>query len=148
MILNGPNLNMLGTREPEVYGSETLENIEKKCHSTAKALGMTVEFMQSNYEGELVTLIQKSMGQYEGIIINAAAYTHTSVAIHDALKAVGLPVIEVHLSNVYAREEFRHKSMISSIAKGVLCGFGSLGYSLGLTAMKDILENNQKDGAS
>ena len=141
LILLGPNLNMLGTREPEVYGKETLEDIEKKCKSMAKALGLETELMQSNYEGELVTLIQKSVGQYDGIIINAAAYTHTSIAIHDALKLTDLPVIEVHQSNVYAREEFRHKSLISPVAKGVLCGFGSLGYSLGLTAMKDILED-------
>ena len=142
LILNGPNLNMLGTREPEVYGSETLDAIDKKCQKVAKDLGLETECFQSNYEGELVTLIQKALGQYQGIIINAAAYTHTSIAIHDALKAVGLPVIEVHVSNVYAREDFRHKSMISSVAKGVLCGFGTMGYSLALTAMKDILDKD------
>lgn len=147
LVLNGPNLNMLGTREPEIYGRESLSDIEDLCAKTAKSLKMQVECLQSNYEGELVTLIQKSIGQYDGIIINAAAYTHTSIAIYDALKLCGLPVIEVHLSNIYARDTFRHKSYISPLAKGVLCGFGVMGYSLALQAMKNELNaGEKKDG--
>ena len=147
LILNGPNLNMLGMREPEIYGRDTLADIEDICAKTAKSLKIEVECLQSNYEGELVTLIQKAIGQYSGIIINAAAYTHTSIAIHDALKLCGLPVIEVHLSNIYARDTFRHQSYVSPLAKGVLCGFGVMGYSLALQAMKNELNaGEKKDG--
>ncbi len=141
IVINGPNLNMLGQREPEVYGADTLEDIEARCVKTGKALKMDVTCFQTNYEGEMVELIQKAHGKYDGIVLNAAAYTHTSLAIHDAIKAVGLPVIEVHLSNVYAREEFRHHSFVSPVAKGVLCGFGPIGYSLALTALKDLLDD-------
>ncbi len=139
LILNGPNLNMLGTREPEIYGSLTLDDIKALATDHAGKLGLTVDFRQSNSESDLVGYIQTALGNHDGIIINAAAYTHTSVAIHDAIKAVGLPTIEVHLSNVYAREEFRHKSYISAVAAGVICGFGAKGYALALDALDDIL---------
>jgi 3-dehydroquinate dehydratase-2 len=134
LILNGPNLNMLGTREPDIYGATTLADIEANCRAHAGKLGLEVDFRQSNHEGELVELIQKSRGTVNCIIINPAAYTHTSVAIHDALKMTGLPVIEVHLSNVHAREAFRHHSYVSPIATGVLCGFGADGYIMALDA--------------
>ncbi|MFC7050767.1 type II 3-dehydroquinate dehydratase [Emcibacter nanhaiensis] len=139
LILNGPNLNMLGTREPEIYGTETLSDIEEKCKIHAGELGMTVTFRQSNTEGEIVNWIQEARGTAQAIIINAGAYTHTSVALMDALLAVGLPVIEVHLSNIFKREEFRHHSYISPASVGVICGFGSRGYLLALDALADIL---------
>lgn len=139
LVLNGPNLNMLGTREPEIYGSETLNDIEERCANDAKALKLEVTCVQSNSEDELVTEIQQARDAYDGIIINAAAYTHTSVAIMDALLAVNIPVIEVHLSNIYKREEFRHKSYVSPAAIGVICGFGGLGYTLALEAIADAL---------
>ena len=142
LILNGPNLNMLGQREPEIYGTTTLNDINSLCEKTAAGLDLSVDCRQSNHEGELVSWIQEARGQKQGIIINAAAYTHTSVALHDALKAADLPVIEVHLSNTFAREEFRHISYISPLAKGVLYGFGDFGYSLALQAMKQILSEN------
>lgn len=128
LILNGPNLNMLGVREKGIYGTATLQTIEASCQEKAKALGVVVAFRQSNHEGELVTWIQQAMGQQDFIIINPAAYTHTSVAIRDALLAVGLPVIEVHLSNIHRREPFRHHSYVSDIAVGVIAGFGQQGY--------------------
>ena len=134
LILNGPNLNMLGTREPEIYGATTLADIEASCRKHAGKLGLEVDFRQSNHEGELVEMIQQARGKVNCIIINPAAYTHTSVAIHDALKMTGLPVIEVHLSNVHAREAFRHHSYVSPIATGVLCGFGADGYIMALDA--------------
>lgn len=134
LILNGPNLNMLGTREPEIYGATTLADIEASCRKHAGKLGLEVDFRQSNHEGELVEMIQQARGKVNCIIINPAAYTHTSVAIHDALKMTGLPVIEVHLSNVHAREAFRHHSYVSPIAAGVLCGFGADGYIMALDA--------------
>ncbi len=140
LILNGPNLNMLGTREPEIYGATTLADIEARCRKHATALGLEVDFRQSNHEGELVELIQKSRGSAHCIIINPAAYTHTSVAIHDALKMTGLPVIEVHLSNVHAREAFRHHSYVSPIATGVLCGFGADGYIMALDAAARLVD--------
>jgi len=134
LVLNGPNLNMLGIREPEIYGGQTLADIEAMVSARAGELGVAVDFRQSNHEGELVTWIQQSLGQTAAIIINAGAYTHTSVAILDALKAVALPVYEVHLSNIYQREDFRHHSYISAIATGVLCGFGAKGYLFALEA--------------
>lgn len=134
LILNGPNLNMLGTREPEIYGATTLADIEASCRAHSAKLGLEVDFRQSNHEGELVEMIQQARGKANCIIINPAAYTHTSVAIHDALKMTGLPVIEVHLSNVHAREAFRHHSYVSPIATGVLCGFGADGYIMALDA--------------
>lgn len=140
LVLNGPNLNMLGTREPEIYGSQTLGDIEKLCQSSGQALGLKVDFRQSNHEGELVTWIQDARKTADAIIINPAAYSHTSVAIHDALKGVGLPVVEVHLSNIHQREAFRHHSYVSSVAYGIICGFGALGYSLALHALSEKLK--------
>lgn len=139
LIINGPNLNMLGTREPEIYGHETLSDIEKQCHEEAKKLSLHIDFKQNNSEEGIINLIQGARGGYAGIIINAAAYTHTSVAIMDALLAVGIPVIEVHLSNIFKREEFRHKSYISAASKGVICGFGGLSYILAIRAMSEIV---------
>lgn len=135
LILNGPNLNLLGTRQPEVYGRETLGDIEGACRQIAQGFGVDVDFRQSNHEGELVDWIQKARGEFDGIIINPAAYSHTSVAILDALLAVEIPTVEVHLSNIHQREEFRHHSWVSKAAKGVICGFGSLGYILAIQAL-------------
>ncbi|WP_115937237.1 type II 3-dehydroquinate dehydratase [Aestuariispira insulae] len=135
LVLNGPNLNMLGLREPEIYGRETLDDLNAKCVEKAAKLGLEADCRQSNIEGEMVTWIQGARTSHKGIILNAGAYTHTSVALHDALLASELPVIEVHLSNIFGRESFRHHSYISPIAAGVICGFGSLGYDLALEAM-------------
>lgn len=135
LVLNGPNLNLLGTREPETYGAQTLADIEAVCQDKARSLGVTVDFRQSNIEGELVTWIQQAKGKFGGIIINPAAYSHTSIALLDAIKAVGLPVIEVHLSNIHAREPFRHHSHISAAAVGVICGLGLNGYIFALEAL-------------
>ncbi len=135
LILNGPNLNMLGTREPEIYGSETLADIEARCHARAEGLGVSVDFRQSNLEGELVGWIQDARETAVGIIINAAAYTHTSVALLDALNTCDMPIVEVHLSNIHQRESFRHKSYIARAADGMICGLGSLGYELALEAV-------------
>ena len=143
-ILNGPNLNLLGKREPEIYGSETLEDIERRCRKKAIGLGLDIELRQTNIEGELVGWIQDVQGKSAGIIINAAAYTHTSVAVHDALKACGLPVIEVHLSNIYRREPFRHHSYVSPVANGVICGFGGQGYEFALEALEAIMRKSGK----
>ena len=140
-VLNGPNLNLLGTREPEIYGSRSLDDIASLCDAQARSLGQTVAFKQSNAEGELVDWVQEAREKAAGIVINAGAYTHTSVAIRDALIASDLPVIELHLSNVFARDRFRHHSYISDIARGVICGFGATGYQLALEAMSDILKN-------
>lgn len=140
LVLNGPNLNLLGTREPETYGSETLKDIEALCRQTAQELGLALDFRQSNHEGELVTWIQDARKTADGILINPAAYSHTSVAIHDALRAAGRPVAEVHLSNIHQREAFRHHSYVSSVAFGVICGFGSLGYKLALMALAEKLK--------
>ena len=135
LVLNGPNLNMLGKRQPEIYGRETLADIEAACRAEAKSLDLALDFFQSNHEGALVDRIQQAREANSGIIINAGAYTHTSVALLDALNAAEKPVIEVHLSNIYRREEFRHHSYISPVAVGVICGFGSQGYLLALRAM-------------
>lgn len=140
LILNGPNLNMLGKREPEIYGKETLNDIKKKCEKKATELGINIEFKQSNHEGELVTWIQEAMGKFDAIIINPAAYTHTSIAILDALKTVNLPVIEIHLSNIYKREEFRHCSYISMVADGVISGLGFNGYLLAMNAVVELIK--------
>ena len=139
LVLNGPNLNMLGVREPATYGSNTLADIEKMCKAEGKALGLAVTCKQSNHEGELVAWIQEALGTFEAIVINPAAYSHTSVAIHDALRAVGLPAIEVHLSNFHAREPFRHHSYVSPVALGVICGFGAAGYKFALSALAEKL---------
>ena len=141
IILNGPNLNLLGEREKNQYGSFTLEDIEKKCEKYALKNNLKLTFFQSNIEGEIVEKIQNSRNDHQGIIINAGGYTHTSVAIHDALKIVKIPIIELHISNIYNREEFRHKSLISKVAKGVICGFGIEGYTMSLAAMCKFLKN-------
>ena len=138
-ILNGPNLNLLGMREPDIYGSETLADLDARCLARAKALGLSVEARQSNSEAELIGWIQEAHSAACGIIINAAAYTHTSVALHDALKVVKVPVIEIHLSNIYKRESFRHRSHVSPVAHGVICGFGAHGYELALEALAELL---------
>ncbi len=140
LILNGPNLNLLGTRETAIYGKETLADIEAMCREEAEPLGQSVDFRQSNHEGELVTWVQDASGQDDGIIINAGAYTHTSLALLDACRASPLPIIEVHLSNPAARETYRHHSYISLIAQGVIAGFGALGYRLALHAMASLLD--------
>jgi len=140
LLVNGPNLNTLGTREPEIYGSETLADIEAKCKKSAKTLGLELDCYQSNHEGELVTQIQKSGKSHKGLLINAGAYTHTSIAIMDALLTLKIPVIEVHMSNIFQRESFRHESFVSKAAKGVICGFGSNSYLLGLSAMAELLK--------
>jgi len=139
LIINGPNLNLLGDREKSKYGNDTLETVKKKCESHSKSNDIEIKFEQSNIEGEIVTMIQKAKGIFDGIIINAAGYTHTSVAILDALLAVKLPVIEVHITNIYNREEFRNKSLISKAAKGIICGFGIKGYIMALDSMKESL---------
>jgi 3-dehydroquinate dehydratase-2 len=138
-VLNGPNLNLLGTREPEIYGTASLEDIRAATAARAALHGLTTDFRQSNHEGELVAWIQEARSKARGIIINAAAYTHTSVAILDALQACGKPVIEVHLSNIYKREGFRHHSYVSPAATGVICGFGPQGYALAVDAMAELL---------
>ena len=140
IILNGPNLNLLGEREKDQYGDVTLKDIENNCKEYAKKNKIEVSFFQSNIEGELVNQIQNSRDQHDGLIINAGGYTHTSVAIHDALKILKIPIIELHISNVYNREEFRHKSLISKVAKGVICGFGANGYIMSLQAIIKFLE--------
>ena len=141
IILNGPNLNLLGEREKDQYGSTTLKDIEKNCTSYATENKIKLSFFQSNIEGELVEKIQNSRNSQDGLIINAGGYTHTSVAIHDALKILKIPIIELHISNVYNREDFRHKSLISKVAKGVICGFGADGYLMSLKAINKFLKN-------
>jgi 3-dehydroquinate dehydratase II len=139
-VLNGPNLNLLGTREPEIYGHATLADVEKLCRATAERFGLAVEFRQSNHEGEIVDWIQEAgRNNAAGIVLNAAGYTHTSVAIHDAIAAVRLPVIEVHMSNIFARESFRRRSTIASVAKASLFGFGIDGYALAITGLAAIV---------
>jgi 3-dehydroquinate dehydratase-2 len=139
LIVNGPNLNMLGKREPEIYGRDTLSDIEAACRTKAAELGLAIDFRQSNKEGELVDWTQSAGTAHRGIIVNAGGYTHTSVALLDALIASGLPVVEVHLSNIFRREEFRHHSYVSRAASGVICGFGLKGYLMALDAMAQIV---------
>lgn len=128
LIINGPNLNMLGVREPNIYGAETLDSLYKKIKKRADELNLEVSFFQSNTEGEIIDEIQKALNSYDGIVINPGAYTHYSIAIRDAIASIDIPVIEVHISNVYKREEFRHKSVIAPVCKGQICGLGSNGY--------------------
>ncbi len=144
-VLNGPNLNMLGLREPTIYGTDTLDDVARGCRERASSLDLAVDFRQTNIEGELVTWVQEARLGASGIILNAGAYTHTSVALHDALKASDVPVIEVHLSNIYKREAFRHHSYVSPVAHGVLCGFGRHGYELALEALSRILSAPVKE---
>lgn len=135
LVLNGPNLNLLGTREPDIYGRETLETIEAATRARAEALGVSVEFRQTNDEGELVTWVQQAPKAHAALIVNAGAYTHTSVALLDALSAIDLPIVEVHLSNIHRREEFRHHSYVSKAADGMICGLGGQGYELAVEAL-------------
>ena len=139
LVVNGPNLNMLGTRQPEIYGHETLTDLRSLCEQHARSLNLAVDFRQSNHEGDLVSWIQEAKGKAAGIIINAGAYTHTSVAILDALLTVQIPTIEVHLSNIHQREEFRHHSYVARAAKGMICGLGTQGYCLALDALATII---------
>jgi 3-dehydroquinate dehydratase II len=143
LFLNGPNLNLLGAREPEVYGRDTLADIEKKGRDRARQAGTEIEFRQSNLEGELVAWIQEAKGNADAIVVNAAAYTHTSVALRDAISAVGIPTIEIHLSNVHAREEFRHKSVLAPVCKGLILGFGPMSYTLALEAAVNVISSKK-----
>jgi 3-dehydroquinate dehydratase-2 len=140
IIVNGPNLNLLGEREKNQYGSFTLKDVEKNCNEYSIKNDIKLTFFQSNIEGEIVNIIQNSRTNQDGLIINAGGYTHTSVAIHDALKILKIPIIELHISNIYNREEFRHKSLISKVAKGVICGFGANGYIMSLNAINKFLK--------
>ena len=140
LIINGPNLNLLGEREESKYGKVTLEEVKKNCESHAKSIGLKIQFDQSNIEGEIVSLIQECRNKYSGLIINAAGYTHTSVSILDALMVLKIPIIELHITNIYNREEFRHKSLVSKAATGIICGFGVKGYIMALEAIKNILK--------
>jgi len=140
IILNGPNLNLLGEREESQYGNFTLEDVEKSCNNYANKNNIKLSLFQSNIEGELIDEIQKSRNNQDGLIINAGGYTHNSVAIHDALKILKIPIIELHISNIYNREDFRHKSLISKVAKGIICGFGADGYIMSLNAMVKFLK--------
>ena len=141
VIINGPNLNLLGEREQSQYGNITFDELKKNCLKEAKELNLGLDFVQSNIEGEIVTLIQNAIKKYDGIIINAAGFTHTSVAIRDALTIFKKPSIELHISNIYKREEFRHKSMISEVVTGLICGLGANGYILAINAMQELLKN-------
>ena len=144
IIINGPNLNLLGEREQSQYGSDTFEQLKEKCLKKSKEIGLEVNFTQSNLEGEIVNIIQEARKEYSGIIINAAGFTHTSVAIRDALSLFKKPIIELHISNIYKREEFRHKSLISDIATGGIFGLGTEGYILAIISIQKIIENENR----
>ena len=144
IIINGPNLNLLGEREQSQYGSISFDKLKENCLLKSKELGLELEFIQSNVEGELVNIIQDSRNKYDGIIINAAAFTHTSVAIRDALDVFKKPIIELHISNIYKREEFRHKSVISGVVTGIVCGLGINGYILAINSMHEMLKNENR----
>ena len=144
IVINGPNLNLLGQREQSQYGSITYEELKNKCLNYSKEIGAHIEFTQSNIEGEIVTFIQQAKERFDGLIINAAGFTHTSVAIRDALFIFKKPSIELHISNIYKREEFRHKSMISDVVNGIICGFGANGYILAINAMQELLKNGNR----
>jgi 3-dehydroquinate dehydratase-2 len=138
-VLNGPNLNLLGSREPTLYGAATIDDLEALCAETAEALDLSIDFRQTNHEGELITWVQECRERARGIVINPGGYGHTSIALMDALLAVDLPIVEVHLTNIHAREEFRHRSLVSRVAQGVICGLGIRGYGLALTALAEML---------
>ena len=144
LIINGPNLNLLGEREQSQYGSITFEELKNICKEKSKELKIDMDFQQSNIEGEIVTIIQEARNKYDGIIINAAGFTHTSVAIRDAMAIYNKPSIELHISNIYKREDFRHKSMLSDVVTGVICGLGSNGYILAIKAMHNLFKNGNK----
>ena len=144
LVINGPNLNLLGTREKDKYGKSSLNDIKIKCENYAKTAGLEIDFKQSNVEGEIVNFIQDARDKYDGIVINAGGYTHTSVAILDALLAVKKPTIELHITNIYKREDFRHKSMISKAADGIICGLGVKGYIMALEGIKEIINNENR----
>ena len=144
IIINGPNLNLLGEREQSQYGSITFDDLKNKCTKYSKDLGINIEFTQSNIEGEIVTFIQKAKEKFDGLIINAAGFTHTSVSIRDALDVFKKPIIELHISNIYKREEFRHKSMLSGVVTGIICGLGANGYILAINAMQELLKNGNR----
>jgi len=144
LVIHGPNLNMLGRREPAVYGAKTLAEINQEMTEYARQLGITLTAFQSNHEGEIVETIQAAWDEYQGLIINPAAYTHTSVAIRDAILTFGMPVIEVHLSNIYKREPFRHQSTLADIVTGQISGFGAKGYALALSAMAELIQDAAK----
>ena len=144
IVINGPNLNLLGERERSQYGSATYDELKNNCLKYSKTLAINVEFTQSNIEGEIITIIQEAKKKYDGLIINAAGFTHTSVAIRDALAIFKKPTIELHISNIYKREEFRHKSMISDVVTGIICGLGANGYILAINAMHELLKNGNR----
>ena len=144
IIINGPNLNLLGEREKEKYGNVTLKQIEKECKNFANKKNISIVFKQSNIEGKIIDYIQKSRKKFDGLIINAAGYTHTSVAIRDALMMLKIPIIELHITNIYNREKFRHKSLLSKAARSVICGFGTNGYILALEGLKEIIQNENR----
>ena len=144
IIINGPNLNLLGEREQSQYGSTTFDQLKENCLKESNKIGIELEFAQSNIEGELVNLIQDARKKYDGMIINAAGFTHTSVSIRDALDVFKKPIIELHISNIYKREEFRHKSMISGVVTSVICGLGANGYILAINAMQELLKNGNR----
>ncbi len=144
IIINGPNINLLGDRDKSIYGSESYEDLIKNCTSEASKKNINIDYYQSNIEGELVTKIQESRKIYDGMIINAAAFTHTSVAIRDALSLFKKPCIELHISNIHKREEFRHKSLISDVVTGIICGLGTNGYILAINAMQELLKNGNR----
>jgi len=141
IIINGPNINLLGDRDKSLYGGETYENLQNRCKSEAKKIKINIDFYQSNIEGEIVTKIQESIKKYDGLIINAAAFTHTSVAIRDALSLFKKPSIELHISNIYKREEFRQKSLISNVVSGIICGLGTTGYILAINSIYEMIQN-------
>jgi len=144
IIINGPNLNLLGEREQSQYGKIKFDDLKNTCLDHSKKIGIKVDFFQSNLEGEIVTKIQNARKEYEGIIINAAGYTHTSVSIRDALDLFKKPMIELHISNIYKREEFRQKSLVSNIVTGIICGLGTNGYILAINAMQELLKNGNR----
>ena len=144
IVINGPNLNLLGEREKDKYGSTSLKDVENKCLEYSSKIDLDISFFQSNIEGEIVNAIQESRNNKDGIIINAGGYTHTSVAIHDALKVLKIPIIELHITNIYNREDFRHKSLISQVATSIVCGFGTSGYTIAIEGIKNLLKNENR----